>query len=70
MGMQYPPPSSAPPPAQSNSRTIIIIVVVVLLLCCCCALAGAGYWLYNNGDQIMRELDISQAPWELLLLVA
>ncbi len=70
MGMQYPPPPPAsPPPAQSNSRTIIIVVVVVLVLCCCCSLAGLGYWLYNNGDELIRQMNsISAVPHNLLPL--
>ena len=64
MGMEYPPQTPlSPPPAKSNNRTLIIIVVVVLLLCCCCMVAGVGYWLWNNGDQLLRDLDISQVPW-------
>ena len=55
-------------PAKSNTRTIIIIVVVVLLLCCCCTVAGVGYWLWNNGDQLLRDLDISHVPWGMLPL--
>lgn len=62
MGMEYPPqPPLSPPPAKSNTRTIIIIVVVVLLLCCCCTLAGLGYYLYQNGDQIFGN-SISALP--------
>ena len=69
MGMEYPPqPPSSPPPAKSNTRTIIIIVVVVLLLCCCCTVAGVGYWLWNNGDQLLRDLDISKVTWGMLPL--
>jgi len=62
MGMEYPSqPPLSPPPAKSNTRTIIIIVVVVLLLCCCCSLAGLGYFLYQNGDQIFGNM-ISALP--------
>ena len=57
-----------PPPAQSGSnRTIIIVIVVVLLLCCCCAAAGLGYWLWQNGDELMRQINQSSAlPWHML----
>ena len=60
-----------PPPAQSGgNRTIIIVVVVLLVLCCCCALAGAGIYLYQNGDEIMRQINsTSQVPWGMLPLV-
>jgi hypothetical protein len=59
-----------PPPAQSGSnRTIIIVVVVLLVLCCCCAAAGLGYWLWQNGDEIMRQINQSSAlPWHTLPL--
>jgi len=57
-----------PPPAQSGgNRTIIIVIVVVLLLCCCCAAAGLGYWLWQNGDELMRQINsTSQIPWGML----
>ena len=59
-----------PPPAQSGSnRTIIIVIVVVLVLCCCCAAAGLGYWLWQNGDELMRQINQSSAlPWHMLPL--
>ncbi len=43
-------------PEKKNNKTLIIILVVaaVLLLCCCCG--GIGWFLWNNGDDIMREL--------------
>jgi len=56
MGVQYYPPAPQPP-AKNNNQTIIIIVVAVLLLCCCCSLAGLGYWLWNNGDWLMRQIE-------------
>jgi hypothetical protein len=69
MGMEYPAqPPVSPPPAKSNNRTIIIVVVVVLLLCCCCTVGGVGYWLWNNGDQLLRQLNTSQTPWGMLPL--
>lgn len=47
-------PSATPLPAKKSNRTWIIIAVVVVLLCCCCLLA-AGAWLWNNGDNLMRD---------------
>ncbi len=59
-----------PPPARSGSnRTIIIVVVVLLVLCCCCVLVGAGVYLYQHGDEIMRQINsTSQVPWGMLPL--
>jgi hypothetical protein len=65
MGIQYSSPPQ--PPAQNNNRTIIIIVVVVLLLCCCCFIAGLGYWLWNNGDELMRQIEQSTSALPSLL---
>jgi hypothetical protein len=56
-----------PPPAKNNNRTIIIVVVVLLVLCCCCALGAAAIYLYQNGDQILRQINQSSAlPWHML----
>jgi hypothetical protein len=38
---------------KRNNTPMIIGIVVVVLLCCCCIGAGAGYWLWNNGDALM-----------------
>jgi flagellar basal body-associated protein FliL len=64
------PGYAAPPPAQGGgNKTIIIVVVVVLLLCCCCAAAGLGYWLFQNGDELMRQINSSsKVPWGMLPL--
>jgi hypothetical protein len=64
------PGYAAPPPAKGGgNKTIIIVVVVLLVLCCCCALAGAGIYLYQNGDEIMRQINQSSAlPWHTLPL--
>ncbi len=42
---------------SSNSKTVWIIVGVIVAILCCCLLilAGAGYWLYKNGDAIIEE---------------
>ena len=61
-----PPLVSTPPPPKDNNRTLIIIVIVVLMLCCCCCAAAGAIWLWNNGDQFMRE--ISVLPWGMLPL--
>ena len=50
-------PTSQETPKKSNTgKTIAIIVAILLLLCCCCA--GVSYYLYNNGDSIMRSLGL------------
>jgi hypothetical protein len=41
---------------SKTGRTIAIIVAVLLLVCCCCA--GVSYYLYNNGDNILRSLGL------------
>jgi hypothetical protein len=42
------------PEEPKKSRTGIIIAIVVIVLCCCCLVGGVGgYWLWNNGDQLM-----------------
>ncbi len=60
-----------PPPAQGNSnRTLIIVIVALLVLCCCCALAAILIYLYQNGDEILRQMNQSSAlPWHLLPLM-
>lgn len=65
-----PTPASPPSPAAvaSNSgegflsnidqKTWIIIAIVaaiLLVLCCCCG--AIGVWFYNNGDQLIYELE-------------
>ena len=63
-----PSPSLSPAAEASNSgegflsnidqKTWIIIGIVaaiLLVLCCCCG--AIGVWLYNNGDQIIYEMD-------------
>ena len=63
------PGYAAPPPAQGGgNKTVIIVVVVLLVLCCCCVLAGAGIYLYQNGDEIMRQISQAQFPWGMLPL--
>lgn len=55
------------PPNQR--RTIIIVVVVLLVLCCCCAALGAGYWLWNNGDNLLKQWGITSQVLPLALRV-
>ncbi len=42
---------------KNKTLITIIIVIAVLLLCCCCA--GTGWFLWNNGDQILYELGLN-----------
>jgi hypothetical protein len=55
--METPTPGieSQPQVAEPKSnRTIIIVVVVLVVLCCCCIIgSGLGYWLWNNGDDLL-----------------
>ena len=47
-------PGYTPAPEPKSNRTMIIVVVVLVVLCCCCVIGGGlGYWLWNNGDQLM-----------------
>jgi len=32
--------------------------------------AGVGYWRWNNGDQLLRDLVISQVMWGMLSLAS
>jgi hypothetical protein len=66
-----PPPAQPaynPPPPPKKSNTVWIIAVVVVLLLCCCCLLAAGAWLWNNGDALLDQLDLSMRP--LLSLLA
>jgi hypothetical protein len=42
---------------SSSAKTVWIIVGIALAILCCCliVLAGAGYWLYQNGDAFIEE---------------
>jgi len=57
-----PPMGASPEPPKKNNKTLIIILVVaaVLLLCCCCG--TAGWFLWENGDDILYELDLTMLP--------
>jgi hypothetical protein len=66
----YTPPPGAQvytQPPKKNNTIWIVLVVVVLLLCCCC-LIGVGAWLWNNGDNLLNELDLSMRPLLTLLV--
>jgi hypothetical protein len=40
-------------PNKKKNTTLIIIIVVLVVLCCCVVVCGlAGWYLWNNGDQI------------------
>ena len=42
------------PPEPKKNRTGMIIAIVAVVLCCCCLVSlGLGYWLWNNGDQLL-----------------
>lgn len=45
-------------PTSSKTNVIWIIVGIVLTLLCCCLLilAGAGVWLYQNGDSLIDAI--------------
>ena len=46
---------------SSGAKTVWIIVGVVIAILCCCLiiLAGAGYWVYQNGDDLVSSIDDS-----------
>ncbi|MDY0019155.1 MAG: hypothetical protein RBT47_04050 [Anaerolineae bacterium] len=48
----------SPVPPKKDNKTLIIILVVValLILCCCCSITG--WYLWENGDQIIEELSM------------
>ena len=49
-----PPDSSLGQPEPKKNNTILIVAVIVVVLLCCCCFAGiGGYWLWNNGDQLL-----------------
>jgi flagellar basal body-associated protein FliL len=48
-------PGPTPAPTKKNNTTLIIIIIVVVVLCICCIVGGGGYWLWNNGDKLLRQ---------------
>ena len=52
-----PAPDYPSAPEPKKSRTGLIIGIVVVVLCCCCLVfGGLGYWLWTNGDQLIKQL--------------
>jgi hypothetical protein len=57
-------PQPVPPSGGKNKKTIIIVIVAIILLCCCVTV-GAGFWFFNQGDnigEIGRSLSDEPAP--------
>ncbi len=50
-----PDPMSAQPAPKKSNTGLIIAVVVVLLLCCCCIFGIGGWYLWSNGDTLMKS---------------
>ena len=48
-------PGPTPTPKKKNNTMLIVAVVVVIVLCCCIVGAVGGYWLWNNGDNLLRS---------------
>jgi hypothetical protein len=41
----------------SSSKTWLIVLVVALVLCCVVVVCGgAGYWLWENGDRLIEDI--------------
>ncbi len=40
---------------QKTWIIIAIVAAILLVLCCCCG--AIGVWFYNNGDQLIYELE-------------
>jgi hypothetical protein len=57
-GTPIPPLDSMPAQPQKKNNTVLIIVIVLVVLCCCCVVVGGGlgYWLYNNGDDLLNSM--------------
>lgn len=52
-GTPIPPLEDYAPQPKKKSNWIIILVIVLLVFCCCCMImAGSGYWLWYNGDDL------------------
>jgi flagellar basal body-associated protein FliL len=47
--------SPAQPEPKKSNKGLIIAIVVVLVLCCCCVGIGCLWWLYQNGDSLMKS---------------
>jgi len=44
---------SGQPEPKKNNTILIVAIIAVILLCCCCFAAIGGYWMWNNGDQLL-----------------
>lgn len=44
------------PAPQKNNTGLIIGIVVVVLFCFCCIAAIGGWWLWNNGDNLVSAI--------------
>lgn len=53
---------------KKNNTPLIIGIVVLVVLCCCCS-SIAGWWLWENGDQLLRDLGISLNIFSVLSLL-
>ncbi len=44
---------------SSSTKTIWIVVGIIIAILCCCLviLAGAGVWVYQNGDALVNTID-------------
>ncbi len=55
---------------MSNQRNVIIIVVIVVIVLCCCCLGGiAAWWLWNNGDALLRDMGVTGQVLPLALMM-
>jgi hypothetical protein len=49
--------SGNPETGGSSSKVWLIVVVVVVICCLCAACLGAGYWLWENGDELFEQFE-------------
>lgn len=60
MTEDYETPIPEEEPGNNTRRIVIIVAVVLAILCCCCVAGGYGVvWLWNNGDRLLQDLDLS-----------
>ncbi|MGH2626729.1 MAG: hypothetical protein ACRDHY_08785 [Anaerolineales bacterium] len=54
---QAPSTGSGQGPEGKSSKRTLWIVLGVLIFCCVCAGGGAAlWWLWNNGDQLLKGI--------------
>jgi len=59
-GTPIPPLEEIPSQPKKKNTWLIILIVILVVVCCCCAIFGGGmYWLYNNGDKLLEDMDLS-----------